>query len=69
MKNREETARQFFDTGISANSSPFLQEEDKDFDELYDKVKCNSIYHFYIGCRHLTSWSVSLAVSSSFFSD
>jgi len=37
MKNREETAKQFFDTGISANSSPFLQEEDKDFDELYDK--------------------------------
>ena len=38
MKNREETAKQFFDTGIGANSSPFLQEEDKDFDELYDKV-------------------------------
>ena len=38
MKNREETAKQYFDTGIGADSSPFLQEEDKDFDELYDKV-------------------------------
>ena len=38
MKNREETAKQFFDTGISADSSPFLQ-EDRDLDDLYDKVK------------------------------
>ena len=53
MKNREETAKQFFDTGISANSSPFLQEEDKDFDELYDKVRFNSICQFFISCQHL----------------
>ena len=39
MKNREETAKQFFDTGMGANSSPFLQEEDREFDELYDKAR------------------------------
>ena len=44
MKNREETAKQFFDTGISADSSPFLQEEDKEFDELYDKARINAIF-------------------------
>ncbi|XP_065064525.1 syntaxin-16-like isoform X3 [Rhopilema esculentum] len=36
MKNREETSKQFFDTGIGADNSPFLQEE-ADIDELYDK--------------------------------
>ena len=52
MKNREETAKQFFDTGISADSSPFLQEEDKEFDELYDKARINAIF-----CNDSNMWS------------
>ena len=42
MKNREETSKQFFDTGIGADNSPFLQEE-ADIDELYDKVFSRSV--------------------------
>ena len=38
LKNREETANQYFDSGMVADESAFLQEEDKDLDDLYDKV-------------------------------
>lgn len=37
LKNREETANQYFDSGMVADESAFLQEEDKDLDDLYDK--------------------------------